>query len=100
MDQVEISLHDAVLARRAVDGDVGIVKHDSLAVLSDERKVVAIYLGYITIIEGHVPVLPSHIDNIDVVALLVKKGIESLCRANGDIMFWGVAATNDGNVSL
>ena len=46
------------------------------------------------------PVLALDVNDVDIIAFLVEKGIKSLSRAQRDIVLRGVATTDDGNVSL
>ena len=86
MNEVEISLHDAILTRLSVDGDVGIIKKDRFPVML-EREVVLINGCRGTITKVDMPVSSFHINDIDIVFLLVEKGIKSLCRAQGNVVF-------------
>ena len=72
MEQVEVALHDTVLARSAVDGDIGIVEDHRLAV-AHKREVVFVYLDGFVVFQCHVPVLVFHVYDIDVVTLFVEK---------------------------
>ena len=63
-----------------MNGDIGIVKQTGLAVLY-KREVVTVNLGRSAIRQIDVPILSLDVDNIDIVALLVEKRIESLCGA-------------------
>ena len=81
MDEFEISLQDTVLARCAVDGDVGIVELHELSVVH-KREVVAVDWCPCAVGEFHAPVIAFHLNDIYIVALLVEERIESLCRAH------------------
>ena len=85
MEQVKVALHQSVLAGGAVDGDVGVVKFDDLAV-AYEGEVVLVYLGSGVVGELHVPVLSFDIHDIYIVTFFVEKRIDALCRAHRDIV--------------
>ena len=72
MDQLEISLQDSVLARCAVDGDVGVVELHELAIFN-EREVVAVDRRHGAVGKLHVPVHAFHLYDVCVVALLVEE---------------------------
>ena len=72
MQQVEIALHEPVLARRAVYSDVRVVELDHLAVVN-KGEVVLIYLLRTVVGQLHVPVLALYIYYIYVVAFLIKE---------------------------
>lgn len=86
VNHVEIALQHAILSWCAMDGDIGIVKTDFLAVLH-EREVVFVDNRLAAVRQVDMPViLPDH-DDIDVVTLMVKGRINTLCRAQGNLIF-------------
>ena len=86
VEQVEISLHDAILARCAVNGDIGIVEPYGLSI-EFEREFVLVNPLCGTVGQINMPVGILDIDDIDIVAVVVEEGVESLCRAQRDIVF-------------
>ena len=86
MEQVEISLHDAILARCAVDGDIGIVEPHGFSIKL-EREAVLVYPLCGAIGQVHMPVGVFHINDIDIVAIMVEERVESLCGAQRDVVF-------------
>ena len=85
MNEVKVALHDAVLARLAMNSDVGIVEEDALSV-AFERKVVLVDGCRCTVVEVHMPVSAFHIDDVNIILRLVEKGIKALCRAQRDVV--------------
>ena len=77
MDEVEVALHHAVFTWLSVDGDISIIKVNMLAVFY-KREVVLVNLNSLTIIQGHVPISALHIDEIDIITLLVEERIQTL----------------------
>ena len=73
MDEVEVALHQSVLARGAVNGDVSIVEDHSLAILADEREVVLVDGGHVAVFVFHVPVDALHVDDVNVVTFFVEE---------------------------
>ena len=96
---VEIALQYAILARGAVDGDVSIVKTDFLAILH-EREIVFIDDRLLTVGQIYVPILFPDQNDIDILTLMVHRRFNTLCRAQGNLIFRGVATTHDGYGSL
>ena len=76
-DEVKVTLQDTILARCTMNGDIGVVKEGGLAVYH-EREIVAVNLGRQTVGQFNMPVLSLDINDIDVIALLVEEGVESL----------------------
>ena len=85
VEQLEIALQDAVLARRAVNGDVGIVEDYGFPVVQ-EREVVFVDGHDVAVIEVDVPVEFLHVDNVDIVSLFVEKAVEPLGRAQRHVV--------------
>ena len=93
-DQVKVALHDAVFTRCAVNGDVGKVKFVA-AIAGGKREVVAVNVAQFVAVM-YLPVARFDFNYIAVVFLSVHKGEYALCRAQGHIMFGGVASGNNG----
>ena len=81
VDELKVALQQAVLSGCAVDGDVGIVEDDQFVALF-EREVVAVDGSRCSVSEHGMPVETSHLDDVDVVALLVEKRVEALGRTH------------------
>ena len=86
VEEFEIALHDTILARSTVDGDIGIVEPDGLAV-EFEGEIVLVDFRRLATLQIHMPVEAFDIDDIDIVAFFVEEGIDTLCRAQGYIVF-------------
>ena len=61
-----------------MDGNVCIVEQRRLAILN-KREVVAVDFCRNATWQFHMPVLAFDVYDIDVIALLVKEGVDSLC---------------------
>ena len=99
VEQVEVALHDAVLARCAMYGDVGVVEPHGLA-FELEGEVVLVDLLCRAVGQVHVPVGAFDVDDEDVVTVVIEEGVQSLSRAQRDIVLRRVATTDDGNRSF
>ena len=80
-----------------MDGVVGVVKPYGFAV-EFEREVVFVDFSRISVVEVDVPVESFDVDDKDVVAFLVEKRVESLRRAQGNVVFRRIATAYDGYV--
>ena len=65
---------------------VGIIEHNHLAV-DDAREVAAVHLDGASVLKIDMPVLPFHIDDIDIVTLFVEERVQTLCRTHRHIVF-------------
>ena len=85
-DHVKITLQHTVLARSAMNGDIGIVKTDFFTILQ-EREIILVDDRFLTVGQVHMPViLPNH-DDINVVTVMVKRIEKPLCRTQGNLIF-------------
>jgi len=75
-----VTLHDAILARRAVDGDVGIIEPNGFVVQLEGEIALVDFYG-ISVEQIDVPIEAFYVHYIDVVTLFVEEGIKSLCRS-------------------
>ena len=85
VDEVKVALQDTVLARGAMDGDVGVVKTHFLS-LVHKREVVTVDGGSSALRKIHMPVLESQNGNKHVVTVLIKGFIEALSGAQGHLV--------------
>ena len=86
VQQLKVALHDSVLARGAVNGDVGVVEKHGFAFFH-EREVVFVDAGCVAVVKANVPVLSLDGDDVDIVSLFIEKRIEALCRTYGYVVF-------------
>ena len=99
MNQLKIALHDTVLSRSSVDGDISIIKHDQFTILL-EREIIAVNGSRCAVGKVNAPVHTFYVHDIDVVTLFVEKGVETLCGAHRNIVLRRIATADDGYVSF
>ena len=82
-----------------MNGDIGIVEADFLAV-QHEREVVLVDDRLASVGQVDMPVLLPDQDDIYIITLMVHCRINALGRTQGNLIFRGVATTHDGYGSL
>ena len=78
VNQLEVALQDTVLARGAMNGDIGIVEHHQLTILL-EREIILVDRCRGTVIQVRLPAVTFDDHDIYVVFFLVEKGVQTLC---------------------
>ena len=80
IDQFEVTLKQTVFAWGTMNRNISIIELAFLSVLN-KREVILVNLSCCSIRQFHMPIISLDIGNINIIALLVEEGVESLCRA-------------------
>ena len=82
MEQIKISLQDAVFSRCAMNDDVCEVEH-FLFLLTDKAEIITVNRDFCIIRKHHFPTQSFHLHNVDFIFVLVDERIDPLRTAKG-----------------
>ena len=97
IQQFEIPLQFAVLARHAVNGNIGTGELDFLTLGICKAEVVFVDIEFLVTIL-HFPVLSNDGNNVKVVLFFVDKRVDTGSTAERNLLFALVAASNNCNI--
>ena len=99
-DKIEVALHNTILARSAMNGNIGKVKVVAFAISRVKWEVIAIDEALLLSVK-YGPISTSFdFYNVAVILFVVHKGQNTLCRTQRNIVLRGVTSSHNSNFTF